>query len=269
MKLIMTQYVPIVDGFLQLDFGAGTVPTNRMLLEMIKLGADHELEELLPRSIEHWDGIPNLGSQLLLRAYSNDFLEKASPMVGMKEFLESQNLSFNAFFYHSFIVAYIHNFFGRQTNTTTEKEAARELIGFYSSLQNKRREGSKSDLSKLKNISQLKKLEPSVKDADDNLRMKFPDYQKSSDFITSIYNDPILGLALLGAVKKNIDSLFEERLSRYRPAKKSKSQKTYKLQQCKYCFSWFESDRSNGKISAHCNNKKSCKQDYERLRKRK
>jgi hypothetical protein len=265
----MTQFVPIVDGFWQNDFGGRRVPTNRMLLEMIKPGADHELEELLPLSIEHWNCIPNLGSQLLLRAYSNDFFERFSPIDGMGEILESRNIPINDFFYHSCIVTYIHNFFGRQPNLAVDKEAARELIGFYSSLHTKPMGESLSEFSKLEKISKLKKLEPSVKDNGDELREKFPDYQKSSEFIQSIYNDPILGLAHLGAVKKNIDSLFAERLSGYRPAKKSKSQKTYKLQQCNYCFSWFESDRSNGKISAHCNNKKSCKQDYERLRKRK
>jgi hypothetical protein len=67
----MTQFVHIIQGFKGTRFNRGAVPTDKMLLEMIKPGADAEAAKFLTVSIDGWGHIDNLGSQLLLQIYSN------------------------------------------------------------------------------------------------------------------------------------------------------------------------------------------------------
>jgi hypothetical protein len=284
----MTQFIPIIHGFKALIFEHGTVPTERMLLEMIKPCADYEVTKLAPANIKDWDCIPNLGSQFLLQAYSNKLVDNSLTPSGLKEMLESQCIDFDEFCYHYCIIGYIHTFFGQQQNLAVDKEAIRKLRGIYSKLirshealsdpsksdhqiERENREFNDkalSDVKGSKKITELKKRENHVLEIAENLKRKFPDYQKASDFIAPIYDNQKIGIAFLAGIQETIDFKFNERQSRYRPTNEMKAQKVNRIQQCEYCSLWYETAISgNGKLRAHCR-QKSCKQAWDRLRRR-
>jgi hypothetical protein len=245
--------IPFIPGFQQRSFSSGTVPNEKILIELIRPGAD-------PSSVLATSHVvPDFDSQSLLKKLSNWLVNNPIDYTYLKPFCEQFDIDFNELSYYLTLTDYIDYFFLPIPNLNSARTDGVKLKKAVWLAHAEFEENILVDSDKTKEVRE-------------RLMLKFPDYKLSDNFISAFYlkltNDLNGCLEAVENPMLMIEKLNQERLSSYRLPKETRSPSNTRLLQCTYCSNWFEAAIGNGKLSIKCE-ALSCFREWDRLRRRK
>lgn len=268
-------------GWVSLNFYTGLLfPSDRMLVELLQPKIDPMTVTLQWIGLIAAEQIPDLGSQLLLQAYSNDIIsiirdeQKANGHLLDKLSIE-QGLNRWQSRYHQAVMMYIGAFFPAKTQNLGKLARAAmqiENVNFqYRSM------GNIAAISDdLKNLVGFDfETNTVAEDAHKMyLRQRFLEYRISDNYLNVLYLKAIedKGEAIANYVKQQQEQRagFERnRRDSYRQRvgdidARSANPPLYMLRQCPYCEDWYEQSISgNGRLKTHC---KQCCKDWNAAR---
>ena len=279
----MSQQINIFGtGWTSLDFRTGLLfPSDRMLVELLRPKIDPMTATLQWIGLIAAEQIPDLGSQLLLQAYSNDIIsiirdeQKANGHFLDKLSLE-QGLNLWQSRYHQAVMMYIGAFFpARMQNWGKLARASMQMTSIYVQYQ------TENILAIGNDCMELAGFDSDAVSMRENphkiyLRQRFLEYRIADDYMNALWTKATedKGNALLNYIKQQEEqraSFERDRRDSYRQQvgdidARSTNPPLYMLRQCPYCEDWYEQNISgNGQLTTHC---KQCFRDWDAERRK-
>jgi hypothetical protein len=283
----MSQQINVFETvWVSLYFRKGLLlPSDLMLVELLRPKIDPMTVTLQWIGLIAAEQIPDLGSQLLLQAYSNaiisiirneqkvngHLLDKLSLEQGLKPWQSR---------YHEAVMMYVGALFpAKMQNFGKLKSAAMQIEKVNSQYRSTGNVEAIGD--NLKNlVGFYSKTNPVLEDAHKiYLRQRFLEYQISDDYLNALYSKAIedKGDALSNYIKQRQEqraSFDRDRRDSYRQRvgdidARSANPPLYVLRPCLYCEDWYEQSISgNGRLRVVCN-KPQCFRDWDAARRKK
>jgi hypothetical protein len=250
-----------ISGFKGIRFGNKSVPSLKMILELIRPGACFSKEiECLPLE---WSKVEDLGSQLLLQAYSNWKIMSLTDALLFKPVCEEIGINFNELRYHLAVLDYIEYFFIPDPDYGKIHKQLSPLTKIYYC-----KSIEKIEEENIKKIAELSRERKS------KLAERFSEYKTSSIFYDVFsrqvfVNCPDDYFQIVNKSFSGFDNINQIENKNYRNPSDIRLQKYYKPYQCQYCHLWFEREQSgNGRERIKCDNDK-CFKAWDSNRRRK
>ncbi len=283
----MSQQINIFGtGWVSLDFHTGLLfPSDRMLVELLRPKIDPASVTLQWVRLIAAEQISDLGSQLLLQAYSNDIISIIrDEQKANGHFLDKLSLEqgFNRWQsrYHQAVMMYIGAFFpAKPQNLGKFAIAAMQIENMnfqYRSVGNVAAIGND-----LKNLVGFDSETNTVGENTHKmyLRQRFLEYRISDDYLNVLYLEAIKdkGETIANYVKQQQEQragFDRDRRDSYRQRvgdtdAQSANAALYMLRQCPYCEDWYEQNvRGNGRLQVKCG-KPQCFRDWDAARRKK
>jgi hypothetical protein len=270
----MTQIeIPIITGFKCKIFGLRTVPDQAVLIKLLRPGNNMKTAKLQKYKLQDAVRITDLGSQLLLQAYSNHYVD----LIGNDDNFEKlhMELDFNlqTAKYCEAITQYITELLPNSvSNIKKLTNAAIQLNAINTQYASKKTIlAIGMDLEQLIgfNSETIKfEMNPHLQ----NLYQRFPEYYIAKEYLRRLY---------LKAIEKNCSSFLEftkQTQEKYDNHNKNRNN-FYQIpidyrpnrnkniaRQCCICFKWYEQKIANRNLQTHCG-ESSCKREWGRVRK--
>ena len=257
-------------GWVSLDFHTGLLfPSDRMLVELLRPKIDPMTATLQWIGLIAAEQIPDLGSQLLLQAYSNDIIsiirdeQKANGYLLDKLSIE-QGLNRWQSRYHQAVMMYVGVLFpAKIQNLGKFARATMQMTSTYIQYRSGNVLAVGNDCENLVgfdfNTDTLVEDKHKV-----YLRQRFLEYRIADDYMNALWTKATedKGASLLEYLKQQQEQrdYFERnRRNSYRQRVRSKNSQSakylplYILRQCPYCDKYYEQKLSgNGSLTAHC-----------------
>jgi hypothetical protein len=269
----MARQINILNGWNRLDFSNGQLPSDRMLIKLLRPEIDPAIAVIKWCDLIQAQEIPDLGSQSLLQAWSNDIARKIQDeqkVCGhlIDKLCHEQGLDCGAARYHDAVMMYIGALFpARIQNPKKLAGAVMQLTSLYGQYQ----QGNVLAIGD--NYAPLVSFDSATGEVGENshklkLRERFLDYRIADDYLNALYltaseNKGDEFLAYLEYNQDQRDTYVKSRSNTYRLQVENISQM---VRQCQYCQKWYKQTNKNGKLWVKCT-QDSCIQAWERARK--
>jgi hypothetical protein len=274
--------IPIISGWNYISFQTDTIPSDRMLAQLLRPNVDLDSAALHWHEMSEFDNIPDLDSQLKLQAWSNYVIlqmcvrsddpvkqENADVMSNfISDLSKANNINHSEPLYHHNVMRYLHNLIPGKSNLNHKK-----ILDLFQQLGTDFMKSGRSEFTQVEGESKLSK------DRHEHcldLGRRFVDYKMSDDCLDSFYHyvfkeeesDKII-LDFLRSSRNKLDQFKKDARNSYRaPTQKIDTDSIPMAVQCRGCGKWLaQSQSQNGKLLAHgCFD---CEKERDRQRKRK
>ena len=272
-----TQIIQIIPdwNYLYYDDGSVTIPNEEMLMELIRPGCDPTSATIQWLKESETTEIPDKGSQLILKEWSNDRIIRicTHPVMiqnpqGIDELSAliikaciNKGISYQEPLYHLTVKRYINYLFPERLLPNPQK-----MIDFFGQIAIKFQSGGWDGFTELAQELELEQSEPSRPKSllgkrcahSSILEKRFPDYKLANDYLDEFYS--------FAFEWKDVFAFLRSLRNRADDFKKTSTIPIPR--QCPQCKEWFENDKfGSGQIKSSNCGKNAYKTAYDNLRK--
>jgi hypothetical protein len=266
--------IPIVAGWDSLKFHNGLFPNDRIIINLLRPDITNPTQSIVQwYKLHGYARIPDLGSQLLLQAWSNSIVRAIQTEQQVSGHLLdrlccSQGENYREARYYDAVLMYIGALFpARVQNLRKFASAAMQLTSLYGQYRAER------VLPVGNNYEPLVSVDPNSGEVIDSahkseLRARFLDYRLADDYMNALFLEASQSkgdefLAYLKYAQERRDRYVKSRSDNYHQREAESISRI--VRQCPYCHLWYERTFKNGKLWGHCG-QKPCERAGERQR---